>query len=100
MQMITYCTPTLPGRSRLFYCLVADKEKAPKAMKRAMALRPKWLLFLNHFQRNNVLDGDTVFLHGQVSLPAYTCFLTFPVTSVTFVFRTATTQRVKTQSSS
>ena len=69
MQMITYCTPTSPGRSRLFYCLVADKEKAPKAMKRAMALRPKWLLFLNHFQRNNVLDGDTVFLHGQVSLP-------------------------------
>lgn len=65
MQMITYCTPTSPGRSRLFYCLVADKEKAPKAMKRAMALRPKWLLFLNHIQRNNVLDGDTVFLHGQ-----------------------------------
>lgn len=65
MQMITYCTPTSPGRSRLFYCLVADKDKAPKAMKRAIALRPKWLLFLSHFQRNLVLDGDSVFLHGQ-----------------------------------
>lgn len=65
MQMITYCTPTAPGRSRVFYALVADKGKAPKAMKRAMALRSSWLTFLNHFQRNLVLDGDGIFLHYQ-----------------------------------
>ena len=69
MQMITYCTPTSPGRSRLFYCLVAEKKSAPKAMKRALALRPSWLTFLNHFQRNEVLDGDSIFLHQQVSCP-------------------------------
>ena len=66
MQMITYSTPTSPGRSRVFYCLVADKRAAPKAMKRAIELKPDWLLFLNHFERNLVLDGDGVFLHGQV----------------------------------
>ncbi|KAL3160408.1 hypothetical protein ABBQ32_010732 [Trebouxia sp. C0010 RCD-2024] len=65
MQMITYCTPTSPGRSRLFYCFVADKQNAPAAMKRAIGLKPDWLNFLNHFQRNLVLDGDGVFLHGQ-----------------------------------
>ena len=67
MQMITYSTPTSPGCSRLFYCLVADRHAAPKAMKRAIDLKPDWLLFQNHFQRNLVLDGDGVFLHGQVS---------------------------------
>lgn len=66
MQMITYAAPMSPGRSRVFYCLVADKAKAPKGMKRVMALRPSWLKFANHFQRNEVLDGDNVFLHGQV----------------------------------
>lgn len=70
MQMITYCTPTSPGRSRLFYCFVADKQNAPAAMKRAIGLKPDWLNFLNHFQRNLVLDGDGVFLHGQVSSSA------------------------------
>ena len=64
--MITYSTPTSPGCSRLFYCLVADRHAAPKAMKRAIDLKPDWLLFQNHFQRNLVLDGDGVFLHGQV----------------------------------
>ena len=68
MQMITYSTPTSPGQSRVFYCLIADKHAAPKAMKRAIELKPDWLLFLNHFERNLVLDGDGVFLHGQVSL--------------------------------
>lgn len=67
MQIITYSTPTSPGQSRLFYCLIADKHAAPKAMKRAIELKPDWLLFLNHFERNLVLDGDGVFLHGQVS---------------------------------
>ena len=69
MQMITYSTPTSPGRSRVFYCLVADKQAAPKAMTRVIGLKPEWLTFLNHFDRNLVLDGDGVFLHGQVSHP-------------------------------
>lgn len=66
MRMITYCTPTSPGRSRLFYCLVADKQAAPAALKRTIGLKPDWLTFLNHFQRNLVLDGDSIFLHKQV----------------------------------
>ncbi len=31
-------------------------------------LKPAWLKFMDHYERNTVLDGDNCFLHMQVSL--------------------------------
>lgn len=70
LQLVMYCTPVSQGRSRLFYCLPADRSTAPEAMKKIFDLMPPWLKFVNHFGRQDVLDGDAVFLHGQVCAAA------------------------------
>ena len=70
LQLIAYCTPVSQGRSRFFYCLPADRSTTPEAMKKLFDLMPSWLKFVSHFGRNDVLDSDAVFLHGQVRIAA------------------------------
>ena len=68
VQISLYCVPMAPGQSRVYYCLLGDKAKLPKVAKLVIALTPKWLKFANHYIRNEVLDGDNVFLNVQVSI--------------------------------
>lgn len=77
--LMSYCTPISQGRSRIFYCLAGRKQDLPKKLQLIFGLVPSWLKFVNHFQRNDVLDGDSVFLHGQVRPPGRPpCLLMLP----------------------
>ena len=67
VQITLYCVPTSPGCSRLYYCLLADGSKFPRKVKRMVAMTPRWLKFANHYNRNDVMDGDNVLLNKQVS---------------------------------
>ena len=66
--MVTYLVPLAPGRARLFFGLTRPDKGAPAPMRLGLSLfNQPWLRWRGHFQQNNVLDGDNVFLHGQVS---------------------------------
>ena len=66
--LMSYCTPVAQGRSRIFYCLAGERGRVPRNVQRIVDLVPSWLKWLNHFERNDVLDGDNIFLHGVVSM--------------------------------
>ena len=52
-MLVTYAIPTSPGRCRILALFPRNFFAINK---------PRWL---DHMERNDVLDGDLVFLHGQ-----------------------------------
>lgn len=70
MQIVSYSTPTTPGNCRVLFAVVMDRRTAPKRTMQLLDLKPAWLKFMDHYERNTVLDGDNCFLHMQVSLSA------------------------------
>lgn len=53
-MLVTYAIPRGPGRCRILALFPRNFFAINK---------PRWL---DHMERNDVLDGDLVFLHGQV----------------------------------
>lgn len=70
VQIVSYSTPTTPGNCRVLFAVVMDRRTAPKRTMQLLDLKPAWLKFMDHYERNTVLDGDNCFLHMQVSLSA------------------------------
>jgi len=68
VQIVSYSTPTTPGNCRVLFAVVMDRRTAPKRTMQLLDLKPAWLKFMDHYERNTVLDGDNCFLHMQVSL--------------------------------
>jgi len=52
--LVTYCIPRAPGKARIVAMFPRNFLTWPS--------RPRWV---DHMERNAVLDGDLVFLHGQ-----------------------------------
>lgn len=67
VQIVSYSTPTTPGNCRVLFAVVMDRRTAPKRTMQVLDLKPSWLKFLDHYERNLVLDGDNCFLHMQDS---------------------------------
>ncbi len=67
VQIVSYSTPATPGNCRVLFCVVMDRRTAPKKTIQFLDLRPVWLKFVDHYERNEVLDGDNCFLHMQVN---------------------------------
>ena len=63
-----YSTPTTQGNCRVFFCTLMDRKAAPPKQLWFLDRRPSWALFLDHYNRNIIFDGDNTFLHMQVHL--------------------------------
>jgi len=84
-QLCFYAVPTDPGRCRIIFTVAMPsmKLKGPPALI-VKFLKSRWGLWLDHFNRNDVLDGDNCFLALQVPPPPRisgqrNCFLTLQV---------------------
>lgn len=65
-QLCFYAVPTDPGRCRIIFTVAMPsmKLKGPPALI-VKFLKSRWGLWLDHFNRNDVLDGDNCFLALQ-----------------------------------
>jgi hypothetical protein len=61
MVFNNHAVPVTPGQSRLFFRIEAPGMQGTP-MARIIQKRPVWL---DHLLRNEILDGDLVFLHRQ-----------------------------------
>ena len=65
--MVTYTVPVRPGWCRTFYTMVGYKtEEARQASRATLLQRPQRRRGVDHLERNEVADGDAVFVHKQV----------------------------------
>ena len=66
-QMVTYTVPVRPGWCRTFYTMVGYKtEEARQASRTTLLQRRPRRRWVDHLERNEVADGDAVFVHKQV----------------------------------